>query len=112
MAARKSSGVGTSSKASSSKSKDGPSKNSSIKNPKVYEALREQGASPEKAARISNAQAKYGDSGPDAPSHKGGKAPAYEEWTRDALYGKAREIGIGGLSRASKAALIDALRSH
>lgn len=86
--------------------------NPSIKNPEIYEALREQGASAEKAARISNAQARYGDKGPNAPSRKGGKSPKYEEWKREDLYAKAREIGIPGLSRASKPKLIDALRSH
>lgn len=96
--------------AKSSKAKT--SNNPSIKNPETYEALREQGASAEKAARISNAQAKYGDRGPNAPSHKGGKAPPYEEWTRDDLRRKAQEIGLKGFSRAAKAELIDALRSH
>ncbi|MFD1331265.1 Rho termination factor [Methylopila musalis] len=86
--------------------------NPSIKNPEVYEALREQGASKEKAARISNAQAKYGDKGPKSPSVRGGKSPAYEDWTRDALYERAREIGVAGLSRATKGELIHALRSH
>lgn len=33
-------------------------KNSSLKNPKVYEALRDEGMSKEKAARISNSQKK------------------------------------------------------
>ncbi|WP_020177703.1 hypothetical protein [Methylopila sp. M107] len=89
-----------------------PKANPSIKKPDVYEALREQGASPEKAARISNAQAKYGTKGPDAPSTKGGKSADYEDWTRDDLYAKAREIGIGGLSRSTKPELIHALRSH
>lgn len=93
-------------------SRKAPKNNPSIKNPDVYEALREQGASAEKAARISNAQAKYGTKGKDAPSAKGGRSPAYEEWRRDELYDKAREIGIAGLSRASKAEIIDALRTH
>ncbi|MDR4308113.1 Rho termination factor [Chelatococcus sambhunathii] len=93
-------------------SRKSPKANPSIKNPEVYEALREQGASAEKAARISNAQAKYGNKGPDAPSRKGGKSPDYEEWTRDDLYSKAKEIGISGLSRSTKDELIHALRSH
>lgn len=84
----------------------------SIKNPEVYEALREQGASAEKAARISNAQAKYGAKEAKSPSTKGGKAPPYEDWSRADLYDKAKEIGIPGLSRAAKGDLIDALRSH
>lgn len=94
------------------KTTDDETRSPSIKNPEVYDALREQGASPEKAARISNARAKHGDSGPNAPSVKGGKSPKYEEWSRDDLYEKAREIGLSGLSRATKAELIDALRSH
>lgn len=92
--------------------KGGAAQNPSIKNPEVYEALREQGASAEKAARISNAQAKYGTEGPKSPSSKGGKSPDYEKWRRDDLYAKAREIGLKGLSGASKAEIIDALRSH
>lgn len=98
--------------ARASKTSDDEPRSPSIKNSEVYDALREQGASPEKAARISNARAKYGDSGPNAPSVKGGKSPKYEEWSRDELYEKAREIGLPGLSRASKTKLIDALRSH
>ncbi|GLK76288.1 hypothetical protein GCM10008171_15420 [Methylopila jiangsuensis] len=86
--------------------------NPSIKNAEVYEALREQGASKEKAARIANAKAKYGDAGPKSPSVRGGKAAPYEDWTRDALYERAKEIGVAGLSRATKGELIHALRSH
>jgi hypothetical protein len=98
--------------AKSETTEDKKPRNPSLKNPEVYDALREQGASPEKAARISNARAKYGDSGPNSPSVKGGKSPKYEEWTRGDLYAKAREIGLPGLSRANKAELIEALRSH
>ena len=93
-------------------SKKAPKDNPSIKNPDVYEALREQGASAEKAARISNAQAKYGTTGKNSPSTKGGKSPDYEDWKRDDLYAKAREIGLSGLSHASKSKIIDALRTH
>ncbi len=84
------------------------SKNPSIKNADTYEALRDQGASKEQAARIANAQAN-----PDQhPSRKGGKAPPYEEWTKDDLYTRTQEIGIDGRSRMSKDQLIDALRNH
>lgn len=38
----------------------GKSPGPSIKKPKVYEALKEQGCSKERAAKISNAQAKKG----------------------------------------------------
>jgi hypothetical protein len=52
--------------------------NPSIKDPEVYEALLEDGASKQKAARISNAAAAKGRS---AVGHKGGKAGDYEDWT-------------------------------
>ena len=81
------------------KKKPGPS----IKNPEQYEALRDKGLSKEKAARIANT--------PDA-SEKGGKAPPYEEWTKDELYERAQEIGIDGRSDMTKDELIDALRNH
>ncbi|MBB4302724.1 hypothetical protein GGD81_001760 [Rhodobium orientis] len=80
--------------------------NPSIKNEEVYEALRDKGASKEKAARIANAQA----SPSQHPSRKGGKAPPYEEWTKDELYERAQELDIDGRSDMSKSELIDALR--
>ncbi|WP_108482619.1 DUF7218 family protein [Oceaniglobus ichthyenteri] len=81
---------------------------SSIKDNETYEALREDGASKEKAARIANAQA----SSDQHPSEKGGKAKPYEDWTKDELYDRAQEIGIEGRSDMDKAALIKALRNH
>ncbi|WMS42690.1 Rho termination factor N-terminal domain-containing protein [Acuticoccus sp. MNP-M23] len=83
------------------------SRSSSIKDADTYEALREEGASKEKAARIANSRARG-----DEPSKKGGKADPYEAWTRDALYQRAKEIGIDGRSKMNKADLIDALRNH
>ncbi len=80
----------------------------SIKDPETYEALRDQGASKEKAARIANAQARDDMN----PSKKGGKASPYEEWTKDDLYKRAQEIGIDGRSDMSKDQLIEALRNH
>jgi hypothetical protein len=41
----------------------GKSTGSSIKNPKTYEALKDKGMSKQRAARISNAQAKKGKKG-------------------------------------------------
>ena len=79
-----------------------------IKNEDTYEALRDQGASKEKAARIANAQANEDQS----PSKKGGKATRYEERTKDELYETAQEIGIEGRSNMSKEELIEALRNH
>ncbi|WP_324751633.1 DUF7218 family protein [Roseovarius sp. Pro17] len=90
------------------KSHDTSKSNLSIKDADTYRALRDQGASKEKAARIANAQAN-----PDMnPSRKGGKAPPYEEWTKDDLYQRAKEIGIDGRSGMSKNQLIEALRAH
>ncbi len=80
----------------------------SIKDEEVYEALRDKGASKEKAARIANAQA----NDDMDPSEKGGKAPPYEDWTKDDLYERAQEIGIEGRSDMTKDALIAALRDH
>jgi len=79
----------------------------SIKDEKTYEALRDEGMSKEKAARIAYARASK-----DKPFKKGGKAAPYEEWTKDALYSKAQEIGIEGRSRMDKKELIHALRHH
>ena len=80
----------------------------SIKDDETYEALLEQGASKEKAARIANAQA-----APDQhPSEKGGKAPPYEEWTKDDLYSRAQELEIEGRSDMAKDELIAALRDR
>ncbi len=80
----------------------------SIKDADTYEALRDQGASREKAARIANAQARDDMS----PSEKGGKAPPYEEWTKEDLYQRAQEIDIDGRSGMSKDQLIKALRNY
>ncbi|KJS37293.1 MAG: Rho termination factor [Rhodospirillaceae bacterium BRH_c57] len=79
-----------------------------IKNDATYEALRKKGESKEKAARIANAQAKTD----NASSAKGGRHGRYEDWTRDDLYDKAKQIGIDGRSRMNKDQLIDALRNH
>lgn len=75
----------------------------SIKNDEQYEALRDDGMSKEKAARIANS--------PGA-SRRGGEASPYEEWTKAELYERAQEIGIEGRSSMTKSELISALRSH
>jgi hypothetical protein len=76
-----------------------------IKNEKQYRALRDQGMSKEKAARIANSPTK-------STARKGGLAKKYEEWSRAELYGKAKEVGIEGRSKMNKDQLIDALRNH
>lgn len=75
----------------------------SIKDDARYEALRREGMSKEKAARIANTPPED----MDAPHGDG----AYEDWTKDELYAKAREVGIEGRSRMTKQDLIEALRT-
>ena len=76
-----------------------------IKDDAQYEALRRKGMSKEKAARIANTDRQ-------SAGRKGGKAAKYEEWSRQDLYDKAREVGIEGRSKMKKEELIAALRHH
>ncbi len=80
----------------------------SVKDPELYESLRDDGASKQKAARIANAAAKTSRS---QVGRKGGKAGDYEDWTVRELRDRAREVGIEGRSSMRKAELIDALRN-
>lgn len=77
----------------------------SIKDDERYEALRDQGYSKEKAARIANSDA-------HETGIKGGHASKYEDRTKDELYRKAKEVGIEGRSKMDKQELINALRNH
>jgi hypothetical protein len=81
----------------------------SVKDPEVYEALRDDGASKEKAARIANAAAAQGRS---KVGERGGEAGDYEDRTVDELRKRAAELDIEGRSSMSKAELIEALRNH
>ena len=83
-------------------------RNSSLKDPELYEELRDDGASKQKAARISNAAAARGRS---AVGRKGGKSGDYEDWTVDELKKRAKEIGLTGYSSKKKSELISSLRN-
>jgi hypothetical protein len=84
------------------------SRNNSLKDPELYEELRKDGDSKQKAARISNAAAKKGRS---AVGRKGGKSGDYDDWTVPQLRKKAKEIGLTGYSGKKKSELVSALRN-
>ena len=81
-----------------SESNDRPS----LKNEEQYIALRDQGMSKEKAARIANTNEEEMDR----------DTRPYEERNREELYEKAQEVGIEGRSHMTKDELIDSLRNH
>ena len=77
----------------------------SVKDDEQYEKLREKGESKEKAARIANTSR-------SRAGKRGGKSGSYEDWSKQELQKRAKEIGIEGRSKMNKGELIDALRSH
>ncbi len=81
----------------------------SVKDAKVYEALRDEGNSKEKSARIANAAA---NTSRRTVGRRGGSSPSYEEWTVADLRRRAADVGISGRSSMSKQELISALREH
>ena len=72
-----------------------------VKNDKLYEDLRRDGASKEKAARIANAKAA------GTLDHR---SSHLEDRTKDDLEKEAAEIGIDGRSKMDKDELVDAIR--
>jgi hypothetical protein len=80
----------------------------SVKDPGLYEKLRDEGNSKQKSARIANAAA--GSSRSEVGA-KGGHSGSYEDWTVDHLRKRAAEIGVSGRSHMKKGELVDALRN-
>jgi hypothetical protein len=78
----------------------------SVKDDKQYEALRRQGMSKERAARIANAGSR------SSTGRKGGRGSSYEDRSKEELYQRAKEVGIEGRSKMDKGELIKALRNH
>jgi Rho termination factor, N-terminal domain len=87
------------------KNKPGPS----VKDPKVYEEVRKQGSSKQKAARIANTAAARGRS---SVGKKGGKSGSYDDWKVEDLRKRAKELGLSGYSRKNKSELVSMLRNH
>jgi hypothetical protein len=96
-------------KGGSSWTGDSTMPNPSLKNEKMYEDLRKEGNSKEKAARISNAAAARGKS---AVGRKGGKSGSYQDWTVSELKKRAKELGLSGYSGLTKDKLIAKIRNH
>lgn len=74
-----------------------------IKDDALYEELRKQGNSAEKAARIANAKAN------GSLDHRSTKL---DERSKADLLAEARKIGIAGRSKLDKAGLAKAIRDH
>jgi hypothetical protein len=81
----------------------------SVKDDELYEELREDGESKEKAARIANAAANEGRS---QVSSRGGRSGSYEDMPVDELRKRAAKVGIEGRSKMKKGELVSALRNH
>jgi hypothetical protein len=81
----------------------------SLKDPELYEKLRDDGASKEKAARISNAAAR---DGRKSVGRRGGTSGDYDDWTVERLRSRAKELGLSGYSGKRKSELISMLRNH
>ena len=81
----------------------------SVKDKELYESWRDEGNSKEKSARIANAAA---NTSRGAVGRKGGTSGDYDDWSKDNLVKRARELEISGRSSMTKRELISALRNH
>ncbi len=70
-----------------------------------YEELRQQGMTKAKAARIASANRQ-------AATRAWGQTPPYEQWSRDELYERAKDLRIEHRSQMCKRELIEALRER
>jgi len=84
--------------------KPGPS----VKDDKMYERLRDEGNSKQKAARIANSASR---SSRSSVGRKGGNSGSYDDWSKQQLMKKAKDVGISGRSSMNKSELISALRN-
>ncbi|QEO10285.1 DUF7218 family protein [Protaetiibacter larvae] len=85
------------------------SRTRSLKDPELYEKLRDEGNSKEKSARISNAVAARGAT---SVGRTGGSAADYDDRTVPQLRARAKQLGLKGYSSKSKQQLIELLRNH
>jgi hypothetical protein len=82
---------------------------SNLKDRDMYEELRKDGASKEKAARISNAAASQSRK---QVGKRGGNAKDYDDRTVPELRERAKELGLKGYSGKKKSELISMIRNH
>ena len=82
---------------------------SNLKDRELYEELREEGASKEKAARISNAAANQGRK---TVGRRGANAKDYDDRTVPELRKRAKELGLKGYSGKKKSELVAMIRNH
>lgn len=87
------------------KKKPGPS----VKDAKVYEEIRGQGGSKEKAARIANTAAAGSRS---SVGKNGGRSGSYDDWKVADLRQRAKDLGLSGYSGKKKSELVSMLRNH
>ncbi len=80
-----------------------------LKDREMYEELRNEGASKEKAARISNAAASQSRK---VVGRRGAKAKDYDDRTVPELRKRAKELGLRGYSGKNKSELISMIRNH